>query len=95
MYIAGLTRKFKAGSAAVADEVQQERPRSGTRRLKVGRKADAARGPPNLAGTIGKQLGTIRLGAPSKTDLQTVFVAGATGRLGARIVRELLQQGLK
>lgn len=30
-----------------------------------------------------------------KTDTNTVFVAGATGRLGARIVRELLGQGYK
>ena len=91
MRSAGLTRKLRVSSAAVADEGQQEQPRSGTRRLKVG-KADAARGPPNLAG---KQLGTIRLGAPGNTDMQTVFVAGATGRLGARVVRELLKQGLK
>ncbi len=90
-----MTRKLKAGSAAVADGVQQEQPRSGTRRLKVGSGSDAARRPPKFADSIGKQLGTIRLGAPGGTDMQTVFVAGATGRLGARIVRELLQKGLK
>ena len=58
---AGFTRKLKAGSAEGADEVQQDQ-RSGTRRLKVRSKV-AARGPASSGGTIGKQLGTIRLGA--------------------------------
>lgn len=34
-------------------------------------------------------------GASGRRDQGTVFVAGGTGRLGARIVRQLLQQGLK
>ena len=34
-------------------------------------------------------------GKGSALDNSTVFVAGATGRLGARIVRELLSQGFK
>ena len=72
----------------MADEVQRDqRSGSGTRRLKVRPQSDAARAPPRFGGAIGKQLGTIRLGPPGNTDLQTVFVAGATGRLGARVVR--------
>ena len=50
-------------------------------------------------GTQRFKLGPLSFGRPQSAgsrrpnDDQTVFVAGATGRLGARIVRQLLLQG--
>eukprot|EP00879_Flechtneria_rotunda_P001613 GHRR01001773.1.p1 GENE.GHRR01001773.1~~GHRR01001773.1.p1 ORF type:complete len:965 (+),score=490.83 GHRR01001773.1:1271-4165(+) len=48
----------------------------------------------NLLGTITRTIGKA---APKKgpKDSRTVFLAGATGRLGARVLRELLQAGFK
>eukprot|EP00898_Chlorokybus_atmophyticus_P002104 jgi/Chlat1/2895/Chrsp2S04629 len=46
-------------------------------------------------GTVGLPFGTLSRvgGGRRRNDSNTIFVAGATGRLGARIVRELLQRG--
>ena len=85
----GGTRRLKVGQ----DRPQQQQPGTGTRRLKVGQRGDGGAQPGG--GGRGLGLGTIRLGAQSRIDSETVFVAGATGRLGARIVRQLLLQGFK
>ncbi|KAK9817799.1 hypothetical protein WJX72_002337 [[Myrmecia] bisecta] len=60
------------------------------KRLKVGG------GQPAEGTGVAGLLGTFRIGGTRiRRDPNTVFVAGATGRLGARIVRELLAQGLR
>ena len=52
---------------------------------------------PDLAGTIRFMTGTQSVGVGNRSGGQgsTVFVAGATGKLGSRIVVELLNQGFR
>ncbi|GAB4814594.1 hypothetical protein N2152v2_001640 [Parachlorella kessleri] len=53
---------------------------------------------PGSGGKDGQESGTLKMRKGQKTggpDPNTIFVAGATGRLGARIVRELLSQGYR
>lgn len=67
----------------------------GTLKLKVGEAVEGTRKMRLGEGTQKLRLGTIQLqrGGARAKDPKTVFVAGATGRLGARVVRELLAQG--
>lgn len=71
--------------------------KSGTQSIKAGKEEAGGNGGP--LGTLFKTAkggGTQAKGRGRSTrDASTVFVAGATGRLGARIVRELLGQGFK
>jgi len=60
--------------------------RAGTMRMKP--EASNGTGVGGLFGTLTKGLGTSKAQqAGSRKDARTVFVAGATGRLGVRIIR--------
>ena len=92
----GFTGKVKAGvqSGEVGTAAPSQRAR-GTLRLRDNQGQDRRSG----GGTQRFKLGPLSLsrtpsrGSRRAVDSQTVFVAGATGRLGARIVRQLLLQG--
>eukprot|EP00878_Enallax_costatus_P015283 GHUV01016002.1.p1 GENE.GHUV01016002.1~~GHUV01016002.1.p1 ORF type:complete len:178 (+),score=35.08 GHUV01016002.1:175-708(+) len=75
--------------------IRSEANKSGT--LKLGSVTKAAGGLGGLLGTITRTIGTVGKAAPKRgpKDARTVFLAGATGRLGARVLRELLAAGFK
>ncbi|GMH35492.1 hypothetical protein BSKO_03360 [Bryopsis sp. KO-2023] len=88
-------RKQPQGSGA-----PKSKPGRGTVQLKKGGGASLSAGTIKLP--FGGFLGTLKLFGPSSSrpspgrrDARTVFVAGANGRLGSRIVRALVGDGFK
>ncbi|KAL3145005.1 hypothetical protein ABBQ32_003507 [Trebouxia sp. C0010 RCD-2024] len=81
-----LTNKVKAATATQSSRAGI--PRGGSARKQASRPQDST--PPKKQ--EGLRVGTFSLGGSGgrKSDPNTVFVAGATGRLGCRVVREIL-----
>jgi len=86
------------GKKAQEEDVEEEEEKPaffGTQRLRFGSKRDSGNGAAGAA-LVRKEntaLDVLPFGRGRRTDPRTVFVAGATGQIGARISQQLLHAG--
>jgi hypothetical protein len=100
--LGGWRRKKAAGDGGEDEEEVSEKPaRFGTQRLRFGTKrggVDSGNGAATVKGgaLVRKEstpLDALAFGRGRRNDPRTVFVAGATGQIGARISQQLLHAG--
>lgn len=93
---------FGWGKKAPEEDVEEEEEKPafgfGTQRLRFGSKRDTGNGAATTKGgaLVKKEttaLDALPFGRGRRTDPRTVFVAGATGQIGARISQQLLHSG--